>query len=110
MPLTGKQFTWAAVWNSAACNAGAGENYLRASSKLVSIVEACKQSCENAAACRSITFYSSGWCSHFSTECKERKTDSNAISIQLSKKSTKDRSATTTTTAPPATVAGSFIK
>merc|ERR1719199_653257 len=82
-----------------------GEKYLSASSKKVSSEEACKQSCEDVAACRSITFFKGGWCSHFSTECKATKTDSNAISIQLNRKSTKGRPATTTT-APPATTAG----
>ena len=109
MALAGKQLTWAAILKNTACNARAGEKYLSASSKKVSDEEACKQSCEDAAACRSITFWSNGWCSHFSTECKARKADSNAISIQLSRKSTKDRPATTTT-APPATTAGRFIK
>ena len=110
MALAGKQLTWAAILKSTACNARAGEKYLSASSKKVSNEEACKQSCEAVTACRSITFWSNGWCSHFSTECKERKADSSAISIQLSRKGTKGRPATTTTTAPPATSAGRFIK
>ena len=65
-----------------------GEKYLTASSKQVSDEEACKKSCEDAAACKSITFYSSGWCSHFSTDCKKTKADRNAISIQLSRAAT----------------------
>ena len=105
MALAGKQFTWEAILKNTACNARAGEKYLSASSKQVSDEKACKQSCENVTACKSITFYSSGWCSHFSTECKATEADSNAISIQLSRKSTKGRPATTTT-APPATTAG----
>ena len=109
MTLAGKQLTWAAILKNTACNVRAGEKYLSASSKKVSNKEACKKSCEDATACRSITFFKGGWCSHFSTECKERKADSNAISIQLSRKSSKVRPATTTT-APPATNAGRFMK
>ena len=109
MALAGKQLAWAATLKNIACNAHAGEKYLSASSKKVSDEDACKRSCEDAAACRSITFWSNGWCSHFSTECKARNADSNAISIQLSRKSTKGRPATTTT-APPATNAGRFMK
>ena len=83
MALAGKQLTWAAIMKNTACNARAGEKYLSASSKQVSNEEACKQSCEDVTACRSITFFKSGWCSHFSTECKERKVDNNAISVLL---------------------------
>ena len=79
---------------NSACDAGAGEIYLGASSKQVSDEEACKKSCEDAAACKGITFYSSGWCSHFSTECTKTKADGNAISNRLSR--------ATTTTASPA--------
>ena len=82
---------------NSACDAGAGEIYLGASSKQVSDEEACKKSCEDAAACKSITFYNGGWCSHFSTECKKTKADSNAVSNRLSR--------TVTTTSP----SGQFI-
>ena len=77
-----------------ACDIASGEKYLGESSKQVSDEEACKKSCEDAAACKSITFYSSGWCSHFSTECTKTKADGNAISIRLSRAAT--------TTASPA--------
>merc|ERR1712032_855150 len=79
----GRKFTWVDRFVNTACNARAGEKYLGASSKLVSNEEACKKSCEDAAACKSITFYSSGWCSHFSTGCTKTKAGSNAISILL---------------------------
>ena len=90
----GGKFTWAGRSKNSACDAGSGEKYLSTSSKLVSDEEACKKSCEDAAACKSITFYSSGWCSHFSTECTKTKADGNAISIRLSRAAT--------TTASPA--------
>merc|ERR1712176_1687741 len=79
----GMTFTWVDRFVNTACNAGAGEKYLGASSKRMSNEEACKKSCEDVAACRSITFYSSGWCSHFSTDCTKTKADSNAISARL---------------------------
>merc|ERR1712032_639575 len=84
----GGKFTWVDRFVNAACNAGAGEKYLGASSKQVSDEKACKKSCEDTSACKSITFYSSGWCSHFSTECKARNTDSNAVSNRLSRAAT----------------------
>ena len=51
------------------CDQDKGESYLAQSSEKVSSPEACKQSCEADAQCRSITFYTSGWCSHFASAC-----------------------------------------
>jgi len=91
------KFKWVDRFANTAC--GASEIYLGASSKHVSNIDACKKSCEDAAACTSITFYSSGWCSHFSTECTKGNDIpySNAISIRLSRAAT---------TASPARTAG----
>ena len=50
---------------------GAGEIYL--DGKKRSDIEKCKESCENEKECQSITLYSSGWCSHFSTPCAKTK-------------------------------------
>ena len=88
MICTGKQLTWAGRSKNSVCDIVSGEKFLFKSSKLVSNEKACKKSCEDAAACKSITFYSSGWCSHFSTECTKTKADSNAISIRLSRAGT----------------------
>ena len=83
------KFTWVDRLPNTACDAASGEKYLGASSKLVSDEEACKKSCEDASACKSITFYGiSGWCSHFSTECKKTKADGNAVSNRLSRAAT----------------------
>merc|ERR1712230_105268 len=87
-PPAGAKTTWAGRSKNSACDMASGEKYLGASSKEVTNEEACKKSCEDAAACKSITFYSSGWCSHFSTECKSTNADSNAISIRLSRAAT----------------------
>ena len=88
MAPAGGKFTWATRSTNTACDVRSGEKILFKSSKLVSDEKACKKSCEDAAACKSITFYSSGWCSHFSTDCKKTKADRNAISIQLSRAAT----------------------
>ena len=85
---TGGKFTWSAGSAKSACDEGAGELYLSASSEQVSNEEACKRSCESAAACRSITYYSSGWCSHFSTECKQTKQEDTGVSMGLSRAAT----------------------
>merc|ERR1711939_1185237 len=90
---SGGKFTWAGRSKNSECDMASGEKFLCASSKKVSNIDACKKSCEDAAACKSITFYSSGWCSHFSTDCTKTKADSTAISIRLS------RAATTATSA-----------
>ena len=103
MALAGKQLTWAAILKNTACNARAGEKYLSASSKQVSNEEACKQSCEDVGACRSITFLNNGRCSHFSTGCKERKFTANAISIELNRKGTTTTPAATTSTSAATT-------
>ena len=58
---------------------GAGEVYLKQSSAKVSDLAACQQSCEDDVECQSITYYKGGWCSHFSTDCTERRIGYNAI-------------------------------
>merc|ERR1719247_2517931 len=50
-----------------------GEIFLSASSSDQADLEACRQSCEDAADCKSTTFFKSGYCSHFSTCCENRK-------------------------------------
>ena len=104
MASAGGEFTWVDRFHNTECNTEEGEKYLGASSKRVSNIEACKQSCEDAAACRSITFLTDGRCSHFSTECKERKFTASAIAIQLKRNSTED-----TNTMLPATTSTSAI-
>ena len=79
------QRTWAEVGSNTQCDAGAGEAYQSQSSGKVADIAACKKSCENDAGCKSITFYNSGWCSHFSTGCTKTKSSSNAISMRLGK-------------------------
>merc|ERR1712032_1714707 len=52
---------------------GNGEVLLSASSGNQPDLATCQKSCEDAPKCRSTTFFKSGYCSHFSTCCENRK-------------------------------------
>jgi len=77
--------TWTKVGSNAQCDAGAGEVYRSQSPGKVSDLATCQKSCEDDSGCKSITFFNSGWCSHFSTECTKTKTTSKAVSMRLSR-------------------------
>ena len=79
---TGKPDAWRSFGANTECDAGAGEKYRGQSSGKQSSLALCKQSCQNEDACKSITYYSSGWCSHFSTDCSNTKTSSGAVAMQ----------------------------
>merc|ERR1719331_128234 len=84
------RFKWVDRSTGTICNTCAGEHDI--SGVHVSNEEACKRSCEDVTACRSVTFYASnGWCGHFSTWCKERRVDSTGISIRLAHRAWKAR-------------------
>ena len=94
---TGSKGAWRSVGSHAECDAGAGEVYRAQSSAQRSSLEQCKQSCQDAEpACQSITYFASGWCSHFSTACSKTKSSDNALAMQLTSRS--DAKATTPTT------------
>jgi len=80
---TGAQRTWVEAGSNAQCDAGSGEVYRSQSPGKVSDIAACKKSCEDDPKCKSITFFNSGWCSHFSTECTKTKTTNKAIAMRL---------------------------
>ena len=80
---TGAQSRWVDLGSNVQCNAGAGEVYRSQSPGKVSDIAACQKSCEVDAGCKSITLFKSGWCSHFSTECKKTKSTNKAISMRL---------------------------
>ena len=72
-------FFFVAVWDIASasmtllhkdkqCDTSAGEVYLPSSRK-TSDLAACLSSCTSEKACRSVTYYPSGFCSHFVTQC-----------------------------------------
>ena len=80
---TAAKRAWADVGSNTECDASAGEVYRSQSSSKVSDLAACKKSCEDDAGCQSITFFDSGWCSHFNTGCTKTKSTSKAISMRL---------------------------
>ena len=91
----GDQRTWVEAGSNAQCDAGAGEVYRSQSPGKVSDIDACKKSCEDDPKCKSITFFNSGWCSHFSTDCKKTKWASKAIAMRLGTQRTVTTVATT---------------
>ena len=92
----GVQLTWVEVGSNAECDAGAGEVYRSQSPGKVSDIAACKKSCEDDPKCKSITFFNSGWCSQFSTDCTNTKSTSKAISMRLGTQRTATTVAKTT--------------
>jgi len=87
---------WVDVGSKVVCDQGAGEVFLTSSSGKVSSLDQCKQSCHDAAQCKSITYFRSRYCSHFSTSCANTKRNGKAAgSYHLS--------AEPATTKPPAT-------
>ena len=75
------------IWGQASpdvkCNQGAGEVPLKKSSVMASSLEQCKKSCEYAAGCRSVTYFKTKWCAHFSTPCTKTKKSGKAIVERL---------------------------
>merc|ERR1719482_850054 len=78
--ITTRLLFFAAMWNIASasltlahndkeCDITNGEIFMP-SSKQASNIEQCLSSCETAPACRSVTYYASGYCSHFITRCE----------------------------------------
>merc|ERR1712032_914453 len=71
--------------------------YLFNSPGTIDNLAACIQSCRNSAQCKSITFWPSKWCSHFSTTCENLVTLSGATAVRF--QSTAETTLITTTTA-----------
>ena len=80
---TDVQRSWVEVGGNAECDTRSGEVYLKQSPGKVSSLEACQKSCQNAAGCQSITYFRSGWCSHYSTACTKVKRKPGAIAMRL---------------------------
>jgi len=93
----GPKRTWKSAGSNTACDTSAG--YLKSSPGKVSTLEQCKKSCEGATGCQSITFFKSGWCSHFSTACTKTNRHNKAVALRLSADS---GTSSSTTTAGPA--------
>ena len=76
------ELRWVAIGANTACDQLAGEIYRYQSSGRVANVEACQQSCEAEAECQSITYYNSGWCSHYSTACRAARVQNGATAFK----------------------------
>ena len=74
---------WVKVGNKVQCDTNAGEKYIKDSSGKLPNIWQCKKSCEDSVECRSITYVPGGWCSHYSTSCKNHKTNIKAVSMRL---------------------------
>merc|ERR1711939_1028316 len=82
---TAPKRTWREVGSKQICDVSAGETYPSNSPGKVSNLEECKKSCGDASGCQSITYFKSGWCSHFGTACaKTKKNNKVVIALRLS--------------------------
>ena len=70
---TTDECVWGQGSQNAKCNQNAGEVFMRESSVMVSSLDQCKKSCEDAKGCQSVTYFKTGWCAHFSTPCTKTK-------------------------------------
>ena len=65
------------------CDTSAGEKYIKDTSANQPSIDQCTLSCQFSVQCQSITYLNTGWCSHFSTPCTNRKQTSAAISVRF---------------------------
>ena len=82
---------WGRSSRNAKCKQGAGEVPLRKSSVRTSSLEKCKESCENAPGCQSVTYFKTGFCAHFSTSCTNIKKSRKAVVERLETACTETR-------------------
>ena len=73
---------WVEVGSKIQCDTSAGETYIKTSPGKLPDIEQCKKSCDNSAECQSITYLSTGWCSHYSTPCTNHKSNNKAVSMR----------------------------
>lgn len=73
------RLTWERSRNDVQCNTRAGEVLLESSSRKVQTFDKCRESCERALGCQSVTFFQNGWCGHFSTPCTNTKTNKKSV-------------------------------
>ena len=100
------QLQWREVGSNTACDVGAGEVALPNSPGKGLDLEQCKQACRDAAGCQSITYFNTGWCSHFSTSCSKTAWAKHARSYRLGAES--ESKTTTTSAAAPTVTDGQF--
>ena len=79
-----KERSWGDTRSNVQCDRHAGEVLIKSSSKKVSSIESCKESCEDVTGCQSITFFNNGYCTLFSTPCtKTRENDKTRSAVLL---------------------------
>merc|ERR1712025_285872 len=75
---------WTEIGARLECNGYAGEVYLESSRGKVPTLSECKESCESAQGCSSISYFKSGWCSHWSTPRKNTRWNKKVVvSLQV---------------------------
>jgi len=71
------------LFTNSQCDETNGELYLAGSSKAHLTHAACYQSCVATTGCRAVTYFRSGWCSHFASCCEKRKPSADADAQQM---------------------------
>merc|ERR1712032_215267 len=74
---------WEFLGANEECNQLAGEVFMSTSPGNVGSLDACKSTCQAQSQCKSITYFNSGWCSHYSSECTARRATSKANSYKI---------------------------
>ena len=80
---TKREGKWVEAGFDVGCDLSAGEKYFKDTSANQPSISQCKLSCQVSAECQSITYLNTGWCSHFSTPCTNRKQTSEAVSMRF---------------------------
>ena len=78
--------TWSEIGAGLVCDHEDGEKYLDSSRGKVPTLEACQQSCEDAKLCKSVSYFKTKWCSHWSTPCAKTR-EHKKVAMSLSKHS-----------------------
>ena len=81
--MTTTGFKWVKVGDNAACDTDASEVYIQPSPGKLPSLKACQKTCEDEKQCKSITYFKSGWCSHFSTDCSKTVRVGKAVAMRL---------------------------
>ena len=75
--------TWVDVGSKIACDSNAGEELMSSSRGSVANTEGCQELCLAEVECKSITFFTSGWCSLFSTSCTNTARSNKATAMRV---------------------------
>ena len=78
-PMPNLERSWGHVRADVQCDVLAGEVMLRRSWTKADFVDECKETCERAPGCQSITFFGDGWCALFSSQCTKTSVKKKAV-------------------------------